>query len=115
MEQKEIDRVFSKYQKATNMTFNELLIWNKNPLSKKASLSRQPINRNLKLLATPKNKWNIREVNSANRTISYLARAKGIEKIYKKNNPKDKSLTPNRIALRNWGFDVFKKRKYNKK
>jgi len=112
MEQKEIDNVFKKYQKATNMSFDELLIWSKNPISKKASLSRSPIRRNLDLLAKPKSKWGAREVDKANRTISYLARAKGIEQEYKKNNPKDKTFTPNRIAMRNWGFDVFKDKKY---
>ena len=104
----ELDEVYSKYKKAVNMTFTELKIWSKNPVSKKASLSRKPITRNLGLLSKNKSQWTSKEIKNANRTISYLARAKGIEKKFKKNNPKDKSLTPNRIALRNWGFDVFK-------
>lgn len=108
MEQKEIDRVYTKYKRAINMSFIELLQWSKNPLSSKASLSRAPIQRNLGLLGKSKNNWNAYDVTKANRTISYLARAKGIEKEYRLSNRGDLRLTPNRISLRNWGFDVFK-------
>lgn len=106
MKQKEIDQVYKKYKKATNMTYTELLIWSKNPKSKTASLSREPIRRNLRLLKKPKDKWTTRDVKDANKTISYLARAKKIER--KQGIPRTK-LTPNEIALRNWGYDVFKK------
>lgn len=106
--QKELDQVFKKYKKATNMTSRELQIWKNNPMSKEASLSRTPIRRNIRLLNKKKDNWTNKDIKDANKTISYLARAKGIEKEYKKNNPKDKSLTPNRIAMRNWGFDVFR-------
>ena len=104
--QKEIDKVYSKYKKAVNMTFTELRIWSKNPLSRKASLSRSPITRNLSLLSTSKYKWGASQVEKANKTISYLARAKKIKR--KKGIPKGE-LSPNEIALRNWGYDVFKK------
>lgn len=107
--QKEINKVYSKYKKAVNMTATELRIWSKNSLSRQASLSREPITRNIRLLSKPKTKWTQTDLRDANKTISYLARAKGIERIYKKNNPKDKSLTKNRLALRNWAYDVFKK------
>lgn len=107
--QKELDKTFNKYKDATNMSFRELKIWSQNPKSKEASLSRKPIRRNLRLLKKKKDTWTTKDIKDANRTISYLARAKGIEKEYKKNNPRDKSLTKNRIALRNWAFDVFKK------
>ncbi len=104
--QKEIDKVYSKYKKAVNMTFTELRIWSKNPLSRKASLDRSPISRNLSLLRTPKYKWGATQIEKANKTISYLARAKKIKR--KKGTPKGE-LSPNEIALRNWGYDVFKK------
>jgi len=99
-----IDKVYSKYKKAVNMTFRELKIWSENPLSKKASLSREPINRNLRLLKKNKSDWTLRDVKGANKTISYLARAK---KIKSKNFIAGK-LTKNDIALRNWAFDRFK-------
>lgn len=106
MEQKQIDRVYDKYKKLTNMTFTELKIWSKNPLSKTASLNRKPIYNNLFLLSKPKSKWGFREVEKANKTISYLSRAKKIKR--KKSVPKNE-LTPNEIAMRNWGYDIFKK------
>src|SRR6056297_3842777 len=102
--QEEINKVYDKYKKKTNMTFTELLIWSKNPASKLASLDRSPIRRNLRLLKKPKSKWNVQDVEDANKTISYLARArkiKGGKKVYK-------NMSKNQIALRNWGHDVFK-------
>lgn len=93
------------------MTSQELRIWKQNKLQPR----KIPINRNIKLLSTPKDQWTVQEVENANKVISYIARARGIEKEYKKNNPKDKSLTPNRASLRSWGYDVFKKRNYKKK
>lgn len=99
-----IDRVYRKYKKVTNMSYNEFLIWSKNPLSKKASLSREPIRRNLRLLKKNKSDWDLQDVKAANKTISYLARAK---KIKSKNFIKGK-LTKNDIALRNWAYDKFK-------
>ena len=99
-----INSVYSKYKKAVNMTYRELKIWSENPLSKKASLTREPIKRNLRLLKKNKNTWNLKDVKDANKTISYLARAK---KIKSKNFIKGK-LTKNDIALRNWAFDRFK-------
>ena len=104
--QNELDKIYSKYKKSVNMTLTELKIWSKNPLSRKASLSRKPIKRNLGLLSKPKDKWTSREIKNAKMTISYIARAKKIQR--KKGIPRNQ-LTPNEIALRNWGFDVFKK------
>jgi len=106
--QKEIDKVFKKFKNATNMTAQELRIWRDNPKSREASLSREPIRRNLRLLSTPKSKWGAKEVKDANKTISYLARAKEIPRA--KGVPRNK-LTDNEIALRNWSYDVFKDRK----
>jgi len=103
---KELEKVYSKYKKATNMTFSELLIWSRNPLSKKASLSRKPIRTNLRLLKKNKNSWTPQDIKDANKAISYLARAKKIKRSSKV--PKNE-LTNNEIALRNWGYDVFKK------
>ena len=108
--QKEINETFRKYKNSTNMTAQELRIWRDNPKSREASLSREPIRRNLRLLSKPKDKWTAKEVKDANKTISYLARAKEIPRA--KGVPRNK-LTDNEIALRNWGFDVFKNRKTN--
>ena len=74
-----IDKVWKKYKKLTNMTYNELLIWSKNQLSRKASLNRKPIKRNLKLLKKNKKDWTMQDIKQANKTISYLSRAKKIK------------------------------------
>lgn len=104
--QKEIDKVYKKYKDVTNMSYIELFTWSKNPTSKEASLSREPIIRNLRLLKKPKKEWTAKDVRDANKTISYLARAKKIKRA--KGTPKN-VLTRNEKALRNWAFDVFKK------
>ena len=108
MAQDELDKVYSKYKDKVNMTYTELLIWSKNPASKLASLDRSPIRRNLRLLRKPKYKWLSYDIDDANKTISYIARAKKIKRAkgYKRNE-----LTPNMIAMRNWGYDVFKDKK----
>lgn len=100
-----LDQVYSKYKKATNMSYTELKIWSKNKKSREASLNRKPIIRNLRLLKKRKSNWTTKDIQEANKTISYLARAKKIKR--KKGVPKDQ-LTPNEIAMRNWGFDVYK-------
>lgn len=97
--QKTIDKAHSKYKDSVNMTFTELRIWKDNPLSKKASLDRKPIFKNLRLLSKPKKKWTLKDAEDANKTISYIARAKTAKK---------GELSKNEIALRNWGFDTYK-------
>lgn len=106
MKENILDRVYNKYKKATNMTYIELFIWAKNPKSKQASLSRDPIKRNLNLLKKSKDKWTSKDIKDANKSISYLARAKKIKRA--KGTPKN-ILTKNEIALRNWAYDVLKK------
>lgn len=108
MKDKELDSVYKKYHKLVNMTFTELLIWSKSELSKTASLNRQPIRRNLRLLSKNKDKWTTKDIFDANKTISYISRAKKIPRA--KGVPR-KELTRNEIALRSWGHDVFKNRK----
>ena len=80
MEDKELDRVYSKYKDKVNMTATELLIWSKNPASKLASLDRSPIRRNLRLLRKPKYKWLSYDIDDANKTISFISRMKRVKK-----------------------------------
>lgn len=101
-----INQVYKKYKKTVNMTYNEFLIWSKNPLSRKASLDRRPIKRNLRLLKKSKKDWNMNDIKEANKVISYLARAK---KIKSKNYIDNTKLTRNDIALRNWAYDKYKR------
>ena len=98
------DEVYRKYKSMVNMTYSELLRWSLTDCSKKASLTRKPIQRNLMLLSTPKNKWTSRQLTEANKVISYLARAKKI----KSSKIVCSGYTKNEIALKNWAFDVRK-------
>jgi len=102
--QKEIDGVYSKYKDKTNMTFTELLIWSKNPVSKLASLDRSPITRNLRLLKKPKSKWTIRDLVDANKTISFISRMKKV----KSGKKIDGKLSKRDISLLNWGYSPYK-------
>jgi|SRR6056297_97619 len=101
--QEEINKVYDKYKKKTNMTFTELLIWSKNPASKLASLDRSPIRRNLRLLKKPKSKWNVQDVEDANKTISFISRMKKVKKGKKVSG----KLSKRDISLLNWAYNPY--------
>lgn len=110
-----IDKVYKKYKNSVNMNAKELKQWSKKPCSKKASLNREPIKRNLRLLSKPKTKWTSKDAKEANKAISYLARAKKIKstkskvvKVKVKGNKKSCGYKKNGIALKNWAFDKKK-------
>ena len=95
------EKTYKKYMKATNISCEELKKWRSNPCSEKASLNREPINRNIRLQCKPKDKWTEKDIIDAKKAISYLARAK---KIKKGKTVKGCGLTKNQIALRNWAY-----------
>lgn len=99
-----IDEVYKKFHKLVNMSVSELKKWAENPCSKQASLSRAPINRVIKLLETPKEKWGSSQVKQANRVISFISRMSGVEG-GKEIKLKDGTTCPSKkvISLRNWG------------
>lgn len=101
----ELDLVYSKYHNSVNMTYGELLDWSKRPCSRKASLSRKPIQRNLRLLRKPKSKWTKQDIKNAKKTISFIARHK--------NQPSGKpvrgcNISKRTIALKNWAYNPNK-------
>ena len=102
----EIDEVYEVYSQLTNMSYSELLTWSKNPCSRKASIGRAAINRNLKLKSKPKTKWNSYDVKEAKKAISFLRRHTGQKegKAVSKDCPYSKRF----IALKNWAFDPSK-------
>lgn len=102
--QKLIDNTYKKYKDKVNMTYTELSIWNKNPCSKKASLNREPIKRNLKLLKKNKSKWNLLDVQEAKKTISFISRMTKV----KSGDKVCKNLSKRDISLLNWGFNPYK-------
>lgn len=102
--EEKIDEVYKKFHKLVNMSVSELKKWADNPCSKQASLSRAPINRVIKLLETPKEKWGSSQVKQANRVISFISRMSGVEG-GKEIKLKDGTTCPSKkvISLRNWG------------
>lgn len=100
-----IDEVYSKYHKIVNMSYSELKAWSETDCSKKASLDRSPINRNLNLLSKNKSEWGAVELKSANRTISFVSRMKNAEQ----GEPASKGCPSKRdISLKNWAYNPNK-------
>jgi hypothetical protein len=100
-----IDEVYSKYHKLVNMSYSELKAWSETDCSKKASLNRGPIERNLNLLSKKKADWGATEVKSANRSISFISRMKNMEQ----GEPVSKNCPSKRdISLKNWGYNPNK-------
>jgi hypothetical protein len=97
--------IINKYFRNVNMSARELKEWSETDLSKKASLDRRPINRNLKLLSTPIEEWIPRYYVWASKTNSYLARAR---KIPRSKIEIDDGYTRNEIAMKNWAYDIKK-------
>lgn len=103
--QKRIDAAYKAYHEAVNMSASELEAWAKTECSKKASLNRSPITRNLRILRTPKSEWTMSTVRSANRTVSFISRMKGAEQ----GEPAVKGCPSKRdISLRNWAYNPSK-------
>ena len=100
-----IDEVYSKYHGLVNMSYSELKAWSETDCSKKASLDRGPINRNLNLLSKKKADWGADEVKSANKTISFISRMKNMEQ----GEPVSKDCPSKRdISLKNWAYNPNK-------
>ena len=100
-----IDEVYGKYHDIVNMSYSELKAWSETDCSKKASLDRSPINRNLNLLSKNKSEWGATEVKSANRTISFVSRMRNMEQ----GEPASKGCPSKRdISLKNWAYNPSK-------
>ena len=100
-----IDQVYTKYHDTVNMSYSELEAWSKTECSKKASLDRSPITRNLNLLSKKKDEWGANEVKSANRTISFVSRMKNMEQ----GEPVSNTCPSKRdISLKNWAYNPNK-------
>lgn len=100
-----IHEVYSKYHDLVNMSYSELKAWSETDCSKKASLDRGPINRNLNLLSKKKEDWGADELKSANRTISFISRMKNMPQ----GEPVSKECPSKRdISLKNWAYNANK-------
>ena len=103
----ELDKVYSEYKKSVNMTYTQMKKWAANPWSRKASLTRRPVNRNLRLLKKPKSEWDSRDIRDAKKTIAFNSRMKKISK--GKPVSKDIPLSKRDISLRNWAWNPNKR------
>lgn len=102
----EVSEHYRNYKNTVNMTYSELLKWSKNPCSRKASLNRTPILRNLKLLKKKKSDWNKTDTKNAERTISFIKR---MSKSRQGKPVKGCALSKRDISLKNWAFDPDKR------
>ena len=105
--QEEIDETYTEYKSSVNMSYSELKRWSKTECSKKASIGRTAINRNLTLLSKKKADWTSANATEARKAIAYIARA--IKQPQGKNVSKDCPYSKNYIALKNWAYDRNKK------
>jgi hypothetical protein len=80
-------------------------------LSKLASLNREAVNRNLKLLSKNKEDWTDKDITEANKTISFISRmSKMAQGQNIRKEGKDLGISKRDISLRNWAFDPSKKK-----
>jgi hypothetical protein len=100
-----IAEVYTKYHETVNMGYSELSKWAENPCSRAASLSRAPIQRNLRLLSKKRADWTMADVSSANRTISFVSRMRGVKGGEPVKTPDGKICESKRvISLKNWAY-----------
>lgn len=87
------------------MSFSEFLDWSNKPCSRKASVNRAPIKRNLILLGTPKEGWTDWHVKEARKMLSFEARHK--KGIAGKKVP-GCNISKRTIGRKNWAVDPNK-------
>jgi HK97 family phage major capsid protein len=102
----ELNDVFSKYKATVNMSASELERWADTECSKKASLDRSPIKRNLRLLRKKKSDWTDNDIKDANKTISFIERMKNGEQ--GEQVSEECPYSKRDISLRNWAFNPDK-------
>ena len=105
--QEEIDETYTEYKSSVNMSYSELKRWSESECSKKASIGRTAINRNLTLLSKKKADWTSANATEARKAIAYIARARKQQQ--GKNVSEDCPYSKNYIALKNWAYDRNKK------
>lgn len=103
-----IAEAFRKYHETVNMGAAELREWSQTEWSKQASVNRTPIDRNLRLLETPREDWTLAHAASALRTVGFVSRMRGMPKgaplkIDGREGPSKRD-----ISLKNWAFDPRK-------
>ena len=103
--QEEIDQRYKDYYDAVNMTYSELQRWSETDCSRKASVNRAPINRNLELLNINKPDWTPKHFRWAGQTIAFVNRMKDGEQ---GEVIEECGISKRDISLKNWAFDPKK-------
>lgn len=106
--QERIDEAYAAYHDAVNMSASELEAWADTPASKKASESRAPIRRNLRLLRKPKAEWTLNDARQAMRTVNFVSRMRGNDSGRTVAEQGGREYSPRDISLKNWAFDPHK-------
>jgi len=107
-EDEELDEVYSDWEDAVNMTASQLRSWSGNPCSREASVDPEAvIERNLRLLETPKSEWDQSDIDDANRTISFISRMKGMRPDGDASDGSHGCPTDWAISLLNWAYNPF--------
>lgn len=97
--------VCRRYLRAVNMTRGQLARWSRNPCSRTASLSREPITRNLRLLGMRDcARWGLREARDARRTLSFIARHRAQRAGDRGTSGASGCPSRRDVALMNWGY-----------
>lgn len=115
IDKEELDQVYRDYRDVTNMSASELEQWSETECSKKASVDRSPIKRNVRLLSKNKSEWTEKDITDANKTIAFIARMKenlGGENVIELDNG-TKCGTKAHISLKNWAYDSKKGKRLN--
>lgn len=106
----ELDEVYSEWSDAVNMSAEDLREWSENPCSREASLDPEAVlERNLRLLERDKDEWTEEDISDAKRTISFIARMRGMRDRMT-GSPKDEDNgcpTDWAISLLNWAYNPF--------
>lgn len=108
----ELDRVFAAYHDTVNMSASELEAWGDTEASQLASQDRSPIRRNLRLLRTPKSEWTQRDIDDANKTISFVARMSAAEQGEPVITQGTREYSKRDISLLNWAYDPKKTKSF---
>jgi SPP1 gp7 family putative phage head morphogenesis protein len=100
----DIDKAWEQYHATVNMTADDLQRWSETACSRRASLNRAPIERNLALLRKPKSEWGVRDAKQALRTVSFVARMRGAMGDLANVVSEECPFTKAEIALANWAW-----------
>jgi len=99
-----VEDAYAAYHDAVNMTASQLRRWAETECSRKASVSRAPIQRNLRLLSTPKSDWTDDDAADAMRTVSFVGRMRGAMGDPANTISEECPFTKAEVSLANWAW-----------